>query len=405
MRYKYILVIFLLSAATASSQSLPLEKLPQGKTAPVINQALNRITNGNMQGFYKKLLQVKERDSGVVNIIHIGDSHIQPDFISSVVRNNLQAFFGDAGRGLVFPYQVARSNAPLDIQSSSNTSWHYNRLAHPEIPIYCGIAGHVIKTTRAIAKINFALRDNLNGPQYFNRLKFFVEKAVSTSWMLETDSSKMPAMITGSNPDLPYEEVLLDKPVNKFTLTAHTASNPQHFYGVSLENGEPGVRVHTIGVNGAKYDQYNQQPTFWEQLPALAADLVIISLGTNEAQAGTFIEDKFLEPVDTFVNRVKEIFPGAAILITTPQDSYKGKKSNTVMRELNYSLAAYCQKNNIGLWDLYKVTNGYGSAKNWFRRGLLNKDKVHFTAAGYALQGKLLFNALARGYNDFLLRQ
>lgn len=397
------MLIFAGRSIATYSQSLPLETLPQGKASPAINLALNRISNGNMSVFYQKLVELKRNDSGVVNVIHIGDSHIQPDFISSVIRNNLQAFFGNAGRGLVFPYQVARSNAPVDISSSSNISWQYNRLAHPEIPIECGIAGHVIKSNRALAKINFSLKDNLHGPQYFTRVKLFVEKAVSTSWMFESDSNNMPAMITGHNPDsIPYEMVSLDNPVNRFTLTSHSAGEYQSLYGLSLENDAPGVRVHTIGVNGAKYEQYNNQPLFWQQLPALRADLVIISLGTNEAQGGSFNEDVFLAGVEIFIQKIKEIFPGTTILITTPQDSYKGKRSNAEMRSLNYSLSGYCQQNNIALWDLYKVTNGYGSAKNWLRKGLLNKDRVHFTAAGYQLQGKLLYNALARGYNDYI---
>lgn len=405
MRFK-LLFILLLPGSSVLAQPLPLEQVPQGRSYPAINLVLNRIANGNMYAFYKKLAVLKQADSGVVNIVHIGDSHIQPDFVSSVVRNQFQSFFGNAGRGLVFPYQVARSNAPLDISSSSNISWQYNRLAHPEIPIECGIAGHVIKSNRALARINFALKDNINGPQYFTRLKFFVEKAVSTSWMFETGTNTMPAMITNHNPDsIPYEMIVLDSPVTSFSLTSHSAGEYQSFYGVSLENDQPGVRLHTIGVNGAKYEQYNEQPLFWEQLPALNADLVIISLGTNEAQCSVYLEDAFLDQVKLFVKRIREIFPGAAILITTPQDSYKGKRPNAVMKSLNYSLANYCQQNNIAIWDLYKVTNGFGSSKSWIRRGLMNRDRVHFTAAGYNLQGRLLYNALALGYNNYINAQ
>lgn len=397
------LFFFLWSKLSVFGQTLPLVPVAQGKSVPHINLALNRIVNGNMQAFYKKLAALKKDKPGVVNIVHIGDSHIQPDFITSVLRSHLQQFFGNSGRGLVFPYQVAKSNAPPDISSSSNISWEYNRLAHPEIPIECGIAGHVVKSRRPLAKINFSLKDNSDGPQLFTRVKFFLEKAVSTAWLFESDSIFMPSMLTHHNPDsVPYEMVTLENPVNNFRLISQTAGEYQSLYGISLENDQPGVRVHTIGVNGARYEHYNRQSLFWQQLPALEADLVIISLGTNEAQAGTFIENDFLSQVETFVNNIKDMFPGAAILITTPQDSYKGKGSNTVMRSLSASLAGYCQRNNIAIWDLYKVTNGFGSAKNWLKKGFLNHDRVHFTSPGYYLQGALLYNALAKGYNDYL---
>jgi lysophospholipase L1-like esterase len=32
------------------------------------------------------------------------------------------------------------------------------------------------------------------------------------------------------------------------------------------------------------------------------------------------------------------------------------------------------------------------------------KDRLHFTAKGYRLQGQLLFNALANAYDEFLGR-
>lgn len=403
MRYKILLAFFLLNGFIVTAQQLPAESIPQGKTVPHVNLVFNRIANGNLQYFYKKLAALKSSGSGVVNIVHIGDSHIQPDYISSVLRNNLQHFFGDAGRGLVFPYQVAKSNAPEDIIASSNINWEYNRLAHPEIPIECGIAGHTIRSSRALANIRFSLKDREGQLQLFNRLKFFIENAVSTAWMFESGKNNMPAMLNDKNGDsIPYETVVLDKPVNSFLLTSHSAGEYQSFYGVSLENDAPGIRLHTIGVNGARYDHYNAQPLFWQQLPALEADLVIVSLGTNEAQAAAFNSPAFLQQVDTFIERIKRIFPAASILVTTPQDSYKTGRSNESMRNLNFALSGYCQQHNIALWDLYKITSGYGSARNWLKKGFMNKDRIHFTSEAYKLQGKLLFNALAKGYNEYI---
>ncbi|MEI9959355.1 MAG: hypothetical protein WDM90_24250 [Ferruginibacter sp.] len=82
--------------------------------------------------------------------------------------------------------------------------------------------------------------------------------------------------------------------------------------------------THSIGVNGARYAQYNATPLFWQQLPALKADIYIISLGTNEAQAASFDEAVFTEQLTIFLQKLKAVSPNAAILITTAPDSYKG---------------------------------------------------------------------------------
>jgi len=91
------------------------------------------------------------------------------------------------------------------------------------------------------------------------------------------------------------------------------------------------------------------------------------------------------------------------VLITTPPDSYyRRRRSNTALRNLNTSLNNYCTKQNIPIWDLYRINNGYGSAYSWLKRGLMGNDRIHFTAEGYRLQGTLLFNALAKGYNNYV---
>ena len=53
--------------------------------------------------------------------------------------------------------------------------------------------------------------------------------------------------------------------------------------GVVLESNNPGIIYHNIGVNGAKYSDYNKYPLFFDQLKALQPDLIIVSLGTNES--------------------------------------------------------------------------------------------------------------------------
>jgi lysophospholipase L1-like esterase len=200
-----------------------------------------------------------------------------------------------------------------------------------------------------------------------------------------------------------YQDVQLENPAVSFTLSSTPSNSTKEFYGVSLENSKDGVIYHTIGVNGSRYDQYANTSLFWRQLPALNADLYIISLGTNEAQRSDFNEAAFLKNVTAFLQKLKQVSPNATILITTAADSYyKRKRPNAVLRSINLALYTYCAEKNIPIWDLYRITHGYGSAANWVRRGMMNLDRVHYTGEGYKIQGQLLFNALAKGYNNYV---
>ena len=56
-----------------------------------------------LKPFYEKLLELRSGLRQTVTIYQIGDSHIQAGYFSGTARTSLQQYFGNAGRGLVFP--------------------------------------------------------------------------------------------------------------------------------------------------------------------------------------------------------------------------------------------------------------------------------------------------------------
>lgn len=163
-----------------------------------------------------------------------------------------------------------------------------------------------------------------------------------------------------------------------------------------------GIRYHAIGINGARFETYNQTATVWQQVAQLQPDLFIISLGTNDAQANTITDADLHRQVSLVLEKLKAVSPASAVLITTTADSFKNGMPNRELWNLNLSLFSYCSSNNIPVWDMYRVTNGFGSAWNWYRKGMMNGDGIHFTANAYKLQGQLLYNAIAKGYNSYV---
>lgn len=394
-------IAFILLVLISAAQSVPVNDNNVVRQYSFIHPFLNRILSaGSLDSFYHKLYELKKTGKGTLSIVHIGDSHTQADFLPAVVREGLQEIFGNAGRGLVFPYQLAQSNAPADISSSSNVTWQFNRIAHPEIPVTPGISGYSIQTTKERATINLSLKTGTSGPQTFNRLKFFIDSNESSPWILKTTGNGDSIMVRGY--DGSYREITLATGASSFSLSSPYGENINEFYGVSLENSQPGILYHVIGVNGARYDHYNAASVFWKQLQALKADLFIISLGTNEAQRMILDEPDFQRQVLLFLQKLKMAAPEACILITTAADSFRGRKPNAVLKQVNYSLVDYCDQHHIAAWDLYRITGGYGSAYNWMKRRLMNRDKIHFTAEGYRIQGNLLLNALIKGYNSYV---
>lgn len=184
----------------------------------------------------------------------------------------------------------------------------------------------------------------------------------------------------------------------------HMSTSPEQnsglIYGISLENTQKsGILYHTIGVNGAQYMHYCLADYFTHQVEALQPDLIIFSLGTNEAFARDLGEEQLYSYIDTLISRLSEKNPESSLLICTQPDTYLRKKyKNPRNIMIQGVLSTYSQDRYTGLWDLNSVMGGYGSIYHWYKSGLTAGDKVHFSVAGYRLQGQLLYKALMDSY-------
>lgn len=362
------------------------------------------LPNG-LDSFFYKLQALKHTHSGRVNVIHIGDSHTQADGVTSVVRLGLQEYFGNAGRGLVFPYQLANSNAPHDIRASSNTSWKSNRLTNPDKPIATGISGYGIHSSNPNASVSIAMKDMDGRQERFNRMVFFLCNDNICYRMSDSSLASPFTFTTIHSSSAQSFTVNVDSMITSFQLAKVSAPDPvdYSFYGVSLEKRDtPGVLYHTIGVNGARYDQFLPNDLFWSQLKDLDGDLFIVSLGTNEAQNLSINEPALAATCDSFVRMIHRIAPHAAVLITTPAGSYfKKKKPNKSIQNVADALKKYCATARVPYWDLLEISGGVPGTLAWRKLSLLSQDLVHYNNAGYYIQGQLLVNAMAKAYNDF----
>ena len=321
-----------------------------------------------------KLYKTKHFSKENVAFVHLGDSHIQADLETSVIRKELQNYFGNAGRGLVFPYQVAKTNAPYDIISSSKSSWKNNRVARTDTLISCGISAFGITSISNYPEFNLELR-TINGyKDTFDKVKLFMGGTISELNLVYNDS--LAENECYDNPPI-HAEYNLKSPASGFKLSFPTTDTIQ-FYGASLEKKDTsGVIYHSVGANGAKYSDYNKTSKFWEQLKYLKADCYIISLGTNEAQDPNLKAENFLVEVNSMINKIRLVSPNACIVLTTPPVSYYKKlRPNQSLQIITDALIQFSNENNLVYWDLFNASRGS--------------------------EGNLFVDAFAKVWNEFL---
>lgn len=368
----------------------------------VVDFSSNSIENtSSLKPFLEKLYRIKFNESNEKAIIvHLGDSHIQADMMTSHIRTQLQDYFGDAGRGMVFPYQLAKSNAPSDVISNSKNIWKGSRITRLDTTISRGISGFVIKSQNINPEFKLELRSINEKKACFDKVNLFFGKNTSEI-LLDYNENEQEDICLNLNTD--YLSINLKSATSGFKIT-FPATDTIMFYGVSLEkNNQKGILYHAIGANGAKYSDYNKTNNFWKQLPNLKADCYIISLGTNEAQDQNLSIDLFLSDIKNTIDLIKTATPQATIVLVSPPISYFKKiKPNAILGIMTTVIKDFCYQNNLCFWDLFSASKGLDGAVKWKSSQLLRPDLVHFSKEGYLLQGDLFLNAFSKLWNNFL---
>lgn len=379
------------------------------KTYGLEVDAANVIQNAAyLDDFYERLYQLQLTNSGRVSIVHIGDSHIQADYLTSVVRRNFHRDFGNAGRGLIVPLAVAGTNEPNNFKIASNVHWRSKRCVFPRQSLPIGIGGVTIETSNAQARLQVFMND-LWLDYSFNALTLFYQKDAASYGFSIRDMKGDELARIDSATDMESENfsrVAWDKKMNAVTIQS-IRSNPAQsramIYGIELENSMNGILYHTIGVNGAKFTHYNSARYFARQTAALQPDLFIISLGTNEAVGYPYIDRALSEQVDQLISTLREENPAAKFILVTPQDAFRSRnKPNPGILQVRNEIIRYAVDNGLAFYDMYKAMGGDHSAESWRSNDLLSADGIHLTRDGYEYEGNLFYYALMKGYNSYV---
>lgn len=352
--------------------------------------------------FFGQLDSLSSLQDRKVNVVHIGDSHIQADFFSNILREKFlnEPYFGNGGRGFLFPYRVAHTNNPYHYYSAYTGSWKGYRNSILRDKSQYGLAGITAYTSSPYSTFSVKMNSYEESRVEFssNQVKLFYPVLDSTNYdvYLKLGDSLISGEIDSSGFKLFQIDSLIEK--TKFVLKKkHVYQNHFLIQGVLLSNDESGVVYSSIGVNGAKVDSYlrSNHSDFVNHLKELSADLVIISLGTNDAYNYGFDASVYKSNLKQMIAWIREASPDVSILLTAPGDGFRNRwKENHDNSKAVTAQFEVAKEENCAFWDFYSVMGGLKSIKTWREYGLGQADHLHLTTDGYQLQGMLLYEAL-----------
>ncbi|MCQ2959649.1 MAG: GDSL-type esterase/lipase family protein [Bacteroidales bacterium] len=407
-------ICFSISSTAVFGQS----KIPY----PFIVDSMNVICIPNkessrLSNFYEKLnLQIRGCEDQL-SILHIGGSHVQADMFSHQVRSHFDTLISDshASRGIIFPFETAKTNNPSNYKVSHTGYWISSRNVRENRVAELGVMGIAVTTSDSSASITVNLNTEEEKHRWkFNRLTLI---GYGDSRLVEpvlcVDDTTYIAVYDSVSSTYVYK---LQHLAERFTMKIIQKDSVNHSFTVNgfiPENDNRGIVYHAIGVNGASVPSYLSCEHFERDLALIHPDLVIFAIGINDAVPENFSDSVFIANYDSLIAKIETVVPNCAYIFITNNDSFRkngsGKSSTysvnknglKVQRDF-YELA---RRHDGGVWDMFAIMGGLSSMKQWEAFGLAQKDKIHFTRKGYKLMGDMIYHAIIDSYNNTMMKK
>ncbi len=348
-----------------------------------------------------------------IRILHYGDSQIEGDRITHLLRRNLQSQFGGSGPGLVPVVDLYNSRA---VERSLEGDWQRHALfgRRSDVP-HNGFGAMASFSRYAPIVHDSVFVDSLwqsasvtfSETRYpFNQLRVFAGNT----------HSPVAITITGDDGLLRRDTIFENmKSVYAYTGTGNvtitfSGYDSPDVYGVDLSSGG-GVMVDNIAMRGSSGTIFNRmnREQLRQMYNELNVELFILQFGGNPLP---YLEDEeqCIRYGQWFYNQLltlKRLRPSACIIVIGPSDKSIKEREYYVTYPLLESVRDALKDATFRaggvFWDMYEAMGGYNSMPAWVEADppLASPDYIHFSPRGARLIGNMFYNALIWEYQQY----
>ena len=396
------------SDSVVAEDSLAVQDSIPPKAQPVIPDVnvSNTDSRAYLAAFYAALDSVRTMP---VRVVHYGDSQIEEDRITNVLRERWQKAYGGGGVGLLplhqtIPTRSMRQWLSMDgvvqtVQGGPKRYLVYGprsmRLDNDDYGVMGQVA--VMDSTLVAGSEDIVMNiepidKKRKGHNYFNRVRVLTDSV--DGYILAQDTMLSPT------PDTRHP-LLYTLPDSTTKCEIHLQGKGK-VYGVSLET-PTGVIVDNIPMRGCSGNIFTKIDS--AQLSDFYLEtntrLIILQFGGNmipQTENASTISGYVRSTLRQQVRYLRACAPDAAILFIGPSDM----STNIDGEMTTYPLVPYMDKllqkmaaeEQIAYWSMYDAMGGKDSMVRWVENGLAGSDYVHFTRSGANKVGKMLHDWL-----------
>ena len=356
--------------------------------------------NGGMAAFYHALDQAGSRP---VHIAVLGDSFIEGDILTSMLRELLQQRFGGCGVGY-----LPITSITADIRNTVKQTfggWNQHKAVDKGgySETYNNLTGNYFTASQG-AWVNLVGRGgNYSRCASCTSSSFYffgtTGAGYATAVVNGTDTTHF-ALNTGTL--IGHAKVTGDIRSVRWSVT-----NPESmvFLGASMDS-ETGVMVDNYAMRSARGSHLSKiTPQVMSMLnKARHYDLVILMYGLNVAEANRSVYTPYSNSIIAAVNNIKDNMPGTSVLIVGCSDREErfsgGWRTMKGVLGLIQAQKRAAIESGVAFWDMYTAMGGEGSIVEMVKHGEANSDYTHINSRGGNRIARYLYDALMLGYEN-----
>jgi lysophospholipase L1-like esterase len=362
-----------------------------------------------MDGFYAQLAATEAgHGKAPTRVSYYGDSVSATDQLPGRVRARLQDIFGDGGPGFVFAARPHRFNHNLAVDQTDKGWAAYGVSTISVADSLYGVGG---STAEAIGDGTIKIKAKTPSGKVARIDVYYLTQPHGGTADLLVDGQVQTTINTGGEAKVPGYSAI-DVPDAAHKIELKVTGGRVRLFGLTLERPS-GVVVDNMAIVSAtaKNEGQNQAEHWKGELSHRAADLVIVMLGTNEAEwlfGGKQAMAEYQGVFEKLLAPIRAGRPDAACLVVSPLDQAELKDeklaSRPVMPHMVEAQRRAAAAQGCAFYDTYTWQGGKGSAIKWNRRGLVGTDFQHLSEKGSAMVADGLVDALLAGYAEYKAR-
>lgn len=403
-----------------STSTPPIPPRPPTRTAPAprdwtaISDVLKvSIPEASRPAFERLFFALEEH--GNVNVLHFGDSQIEADRISGVLRHAWQQRWGGYGPGLQPAVPLVQSFA---LRQSHSDGWsrhtRYGRRDTTDMDeryglLACYAAFPDSTDLPACLTVGPEVRNHSNFGRW-DGIRIWHD-SVTVDCPISLDGMPADTLRAGTPAAVLDIPLVGDSTLPNTGLEARICFNELPPRLFAIEPMGRGVQWHGVPMRGSSGTLFRKldRPLFRQQLSLLDPELIILQYGGNTVPycRDKAAADRYGSWFASQIRLFQLLLPESAILVIGPSDmsEKKGVDWSTFPRlvDVRDAVARAASEEGVAFWDLLDVMGGVGSMPAWVQSTppLAGPDHVHFTPLGARKVGTLLDRSLLASYGEW----